>query len=50
MEASRKASESAQSFQEGSVGVVRVCGVPYFMDALISGMIASFQHIEPDIR
>lgn len=50
MEASRKASESAQSFQEGSAGVVRVCGVPYFMDALISGMIASFQHIEPDIR
>lgn len=50
LEASRKASESAQSFQQGRTGIVRVCGVPYFMDALISDMIASFQYNEPDIR
>jgi len=50
MEASRMASESAQSFQKGSSGVIRVCGVPYFMDALVSDMIASFQRKEPDIR
>lgn len=50
MEVSRKASESAQSFQEGSAGGVQVCGGAYFMDALNSDLIASFQHIEPDIR
>lgn len=50
LEASRKASESAQNFQLGRSGIVRVCGVPYFMDALISDMIASFQLKEPDIR
>ena len=50
MEASRKASESAQSFQKGTSGVIRVCGVPYFMDALITDMMATFQRKQPDIR
>jgi DNA-binding transcriptional LysR family regulator len=47
--ASRKASETVQGFKSGSAGRVRVAGVPFFMDAVISGMIASFQMREPDI-
>jgi len=49
-EASRKASETVQSFQRGSLGTVRIAGVPFFMDAFISRMIGEFQRIEPDIR
>ncbi len=50
LEASRKASETVQSFQRGSLGTVRIAGVPFFMDAFISRMIGEFQRIEPDIR
>ncbi len=50
LEASRKASETALSFQAGSSGTVRIGGVPFFMDAFISRMIGGFQRIEPDIR
>lgn len=48
--ASRKASSLVDNFHKGSVGVVRVGGTPFFMDALISGMIAEFQNANPDIR
>jgi DNA-binding transcriptional LysR family regulator len=50
LEASRKASETVQSFRRGSLGTVRISGVPFFMDAYISRMIGEFQRIEPDIR
>lgn len=50
LDASRKASETALSFQAGSSGTVRIGGVPFFMDAFISRMIGGFQRIEPDIR
>ena len=50
MEASRKASETVQSFRRGSLGTVRVAGVPFFMDCYISRMIGEFQRLEPDIR
>jgi DNA-binding transcriptional LysR family regulator len=50
LEASRKASETVQSFRLGSTGTVRLAGVPFFMDAFISRMIGEFQQIEPDIR
>ena len=50
LDASRKASETAVSFQAGSSGTVRIGGVPFFMDAFISRMIGSFQMVEPDIR
>ena len=43
--ASRKASQLVDSFRQGQSGVVRVGGTPFFMDALISGMIADFQTI-----
>jgi DNA-binding transcriptional LysR family regulator len=48
--ASRKAASLVDGFHRGSIGVVRVGGTPFFMDALISGMIASFQGTHPDIR
>src|SRR5688572_13750638 len=41
--ASRRASESLDSYVRGMVGHVRVGGVPFFMDAMISRMIAEFQ-------
>ena len=48
--ASRRASELVESFHQGRSGVVRIAGTPFFMDALISGMIADFQNANPDIR
>ncbi len=29
---------------------MRIAGVPFFMDAVVSGFIASFQMQEPDIQ
>jgi DNA-binding transcriptional LysR family regulator len=48
--ASRKASELVDSFRPGQSGVVRVGGTPFFMDALISTMIAEFHNAHPDVR
>lgn len=48
--ASRKASELVADFRRGQAGVVRLGGVPFFVDALISGMIAEFQAAHPDVR
>ncbi len=47
--ASRKAVEIVRSFQSGTAGRIKVGGVPFFMDAVISQMIASFQLRERDI-
>jgi DNA-binding transcriptional LysR family regulator len=47
--AARKASDAVESFRSGSSGLVRVGGVPFFMDAVISRMIAAFQNLEPDV-
>ncbi len=49
MSASRKASDTATGFVRGTKGIVRVSGVPFFMDAMISRMVAQFQNTEPDI-
>lgn len=46
----RKASEEIEAFQTGRSGVIRVGGVPFFMDAFISTMIAEFSRASPDIR
>lgn len=48
--ASRKASEVVDSFRYGRTGTVRIGGTPFFMDALISGIIAEFQNAYPDVR
>src|SRR5690606_5914951 len=45
---SRKDSDTVQGFLTGTTGLVRVGGVPFFMDAMISRMIAAFQNLEPD--
>jgi DNA-binding transcriptional LysR family regulator len=50
LSASRKASDVIESFRVGDSGVVRVGGTPFFMDALIAGMIAEFQNLHPDVR
>ncbi|QYK40475.1 MAG: LysR family transcriptional regulator [Paracoccaceae bacterium] len=47
--ASRKASDLVQGFVKGTKGTVRVGGVPFFMDAIVSRLIAEFQNREPDI-
>lgn len=49
LSASRLASDAAQGFVRGTRGIVRVGGVPFFMDAMISRMVAEFQNSEPDI-
>jgi len=49
-DAARRASEAVGGFRVGAAGVVRVGGVPYFMDAIVSGMIAEFQNRFPEIK
>src|SRR5579863_4455289 len=48
--ASRKASQVVESFRQGAAGSVRIGGTPFFMDALISGVIAEFQNASPDVQ
>ena len=49
LSATRKATETISSFRSGTVGRVRIGGVPFFMDAIVSGIIATFQTQEPAI-
>ncbi|MCX7287110.1 MAG: LysR family transcriptional regulator [Rhodobacterales bacterium] len=46
---SRRAAEAVQSLLRGTRGLVRVGGVPFFMDAMISRIIAGFQNQQPDV-
>lgn len=46
---SRRAAEAVQSLLRGTRGLVRVGGVPFFMDAMISRIIAAFQNQHPDV-
>ncbi len=48
--ASRKATETVASFRGGVSGRMRVGGVPFFMDAIVSSVIAGFQLKEPGIH
>ena len=47
--ASRRATDAVQGHLKGTSGVVRVGGVPFFMDALVSQMIAQFHQEEAGI-
>ncbi|GAB1381032.1 LysR family transcriptional regulator [Pararhodobacter sp.] len=47
--ASRHATDAVRGYVTGARGVVRVGGVPFFMDAMISQMIASFHGEEPEV-
>ncbi|PLL10607.1 LysR family transcriptional regulator [Tabrizicola sp. TH137] len=46
---SRRATEAVQSLLRGTRGLVRVGGVPFFMDAMVSRIIANFQNHHPDV-
>ena len=48
--ASSKATALVEGFRHGRTGVVRVGGTPFFMDALIAGMIAGFQNTHSEVR
>ncbi|MEM9047497.1 MAG: LysR family transcriptional regulator [Pseudomonadota bacterium] len=48
--ATKKASSVIDGFRGGLAGLVRVGGVPFFVDALVSTMIAAFRQTHPDIR
>ncbi|WP_421858919.1 LysR family transcriptional regulator [Oricola sp.] len=50
LSASRRASETAQGFRSGTKGLVRIGGTPFFMEGIVSGMIARFQNRYPDVR
>ena len=50
LDAGRKASDAVEGFRRGSTGDLRIGGVPFFMDAIISRMIGQFQVSQPDIR
>lgn len=47
--ASRQATDAVRGYVKGTRGVVRVGGVPFFMDAMISQMIAEFHREEPEV-
>lgn len=47
--ASRRATDAVKGHIKGTSGLVRVGGVPFFMDAIISQMIAQFHQLEPEI-
>lgn len=47
--ASRRASDVVQGFVRGTKGVVRLGGVPFFIDALISRMVGEFLNLEPEV-
>ena len=46
---SRRAAEAVQSLLRGTRGLVRVRGVPFFMDAMVSRIIAGFQNQHPNV-
>jgi DNA-binding transcriptional LysR family regulator len=47
--ASRRASDVVQGFVRGTKGLVRLGGVPFFIDAMISRMIGEFLNLEPEV-
>lgn len=47
--ASRRASDVVQGFVRGTTGQVRLGGVPFFIDAMISRMIGEFLNLEPGV-
>jgi len=48
--ATRKASRTIDAFRSGTEGLIRLGGVPFFTDALLSTMIAEFVQDNPGIR
>jgi DNA-binding transcriptional LysR family regulator len=48
--ASRRATELVEGFRGGRSGLVRIAGTPFFMDALISEVIATFHNAHAEVR
>jgi DNA-binding transcriptional LysR family regulator len=48
--ANAAAADVVQGYRAGKSGAVRVGGTPIFMDGVISGMLASFQAANPEVR
>lgn len=48
--ANTAASQAVHSYRAGKSGAVRVGGTPIFMDGVISGMLAGFQAVNPEVR
>lgn len=49
-EAGRSSSDILARYQTGKTGAVRVGGTPFFLDGVISEMLAAFQFNHPDVR
>ncbi|WP_224815944.1 LysR family transcriptional regulator [Hasllibacter sp. MH4015] len=49
-EAGRSSAALLAQYRDGKTGAVRVGGTPFFMDGVISGMLAGFQFARPDVR
>lgn len=50
LDAARRAGELAETWRRGGAGAVRLGGVPFFLDAMISGMLADWSLERPDAR
>lgn len=50
LKAGQAASHLVTQFRGGRSGAIRLAGTPIFMDGVVSGMIASFQSENPDVR
>lgn len=48
--AQERVARSIEQFNTGEEGIIRVGGTPFFVDAIVSGIIASFQQIHTRIR
>ena len=48
--ASQRAGELAEAWKRGDAGAVRIGGVPFFLDAMISTMLAGWSVRRPDLR
>jgi len=49
-QAGRHSSDVLAQYRDGKTGAVRVGGTPFFLDGVISGMLADFQFERPDVR
>lgn len=49
-QAGRGSSAILAQYKDGKIGAVRVGGTPFFLDGVISGMLAGFQYERPDVR
>jgi DNA-binding transcriptional LysR family regulator len=49
-DAARRASDAVRGYRTGDAGLVRIGGVPFFMDAVVSQIIAEFQNRFPEIK